>query len=197
MIRIGITGGIGSGKSVVSELFRLSGIPVFIADDESKQLLDSSMTIRESLTSLFGRDIYFDGFLDRRLLASKIFGNEELLKKVNGIVHPVVRQKFFDWVDCQKQVSEYCGIESAILYEAHFENTVDCVLMVYAPIELRIKRTVVRDKTSSESVARRIVSQMSDEEKRARADYVIMNDDVHSLISQTNNFLSFLHSFNP
>lgn len=197
MIRIGITGGIGSGKSVVSELLRLSGIPIFIADDESKQLLDSSMTIRESLTSLFGRDIYFDGFLDRRLLASKIFGNEELLKKVNGIVHPVVRQKFFDWVDCQKQVSEYCGIESAILYEAHFENTVDCVLMVYAPIELRIKRTVVRDKTSSESVVRRIVSQMSDEEKRDRADYVIMNDDVHSLISQTNNFLSFLHSFNP
>lgn len=195
MIKIGITGGIGSGKSVISELLRLFGIPVFIADDESKQLLDSSMAIRESLTSLFGKDIYFDGFLDRRLLASKIFGNEELLKKVNGIVHPVVRQKFFDWIECEKQVSDYCGIESAILYESHFENTVDCVLMVYAPLELRIRRTVARDKTSSEAVVRRISSQMSDEDKRARADYVILNDDVHSLIAQTNNFLTFLHSF--
>ena len=143
MIRIGITGGIGSGKSVVASLLSVYNIPVYIADDESKKLTDTSELIKGKLVSLFGNDIYNNNGLDRKLLAKHIFGNKEMLTKVNSIIHPEVNKHFNCWAESQK--TKACVIESAILFESGFDKTVDVKLMVYAPKDIRIQRAIMRD----------------------------------------------------
>lgn len=130
MIKIGITGGIGSGKSVVASLLALSGVPVYIADEESKWLTNNSPVIREKLTALFGPEIYTNEGLNKKLLASHIFNNPEQLQQVNQIIHPEVNRHFSAWVE--RQTSPLCAIESAILFESGFYKVVDISLMVYA-----------------------------------------------------------------
>ena len=156
MIKIGITGGIGSGKSVVASLLALSGVPVYIADEESKWLTNNSPVIREKLTALFGPEIYTNEGLNKKLLASHIFNNPEQLQQVNQIIHPEVNRHFSAWVE--RQTSPLCAIESAILFESGFYKVVDISLMVYAPRELRIERalgTQPREKKSNaESTAK-------------------------------------------
>ena len=176
MIKIGITGGIGSGKSVVASLLALSGVPVYIADEESKWLTNNSPVIREKLTALFGPEIY----------------NPEQLQQVNQIIHPEVNRHFSAWVE--RQTSPLCAIESAILFESGFYKVVDISLMVYAPRELRIERALGRDSASREEIERRINSQMSDEEKKDRSDYVIYNDNRQALIPQVGKLLCWLQS---
>ncbi|SEG05091.1 dephospho-CoA kinase [Parabacteroides chinchillae] len=195
MIRIGITGGIGSGKSVVATILQLTGIPVYIADKESKQLTDSSPVIRKQLIELLGKDIYTEQGLNKKLLASYIFNNPECLKQVNAIIHPEVNSHFQNWV--RNQHSNICAIESAILFESGFNKTVDVNLMVYAPIEIRIARVLARDNVSREEIIRRISNQMSDEQKKELSDYVIYNDDIHTLLPQANQFLNYLTSRQP
>ena len=133
MIKIGITGGIGSGKSVVASLLALSGIPVYIADEESKWLTNNSPVIREKLTALFGPEIYTNEGLNKKLLASHIFNNPEQLQQVNQIIHPEVNRHFSAWVE--RQTSPLCAIESAILFESGFYKVVDISLMVSASKE--------------------------------------------------------------
>ncbi len=191
MIKIGITGGIGSGKSVVASLFALSSIPVYIADEESKWLTNNSPIIRGKLTALFGPEIYTSEGLDKKLLASYIFNDPERLRQVNQIIHPEVNRHFS--ACAEKQTSPLCAIESAILFESGFNKIVDISLMVYAPKELRIERASIRDSVSREEIGRRINSQMSDEEKRDRSDYVIYNDNKQALIPQVVNFIKNLH----
>lgn len=188
MIKLGITGGIGSGKSVVARLLELRGVPVYIADAESKRLVDSSPEIRERLITLFGEALYAAGTLDRRMLASLIFGDAERLARVNAIIHPAVRRHFEAWA--RRQKVPLCAIESAILFESGFDRTVDASLMVYAPRALRIQRASTRDAAPLAEIERRIDSQMPDEEKRRRADYVILNDDCHALIPQVERLLA-------
>ncbi|MDL2208110.1 dephospho-CoA kinase [Parabacteroides sp. OttesenSCG-928-O15] len=183
MKTIGITGGIGSGKTVVATLLGVMGIPVYIADEESKKLTDSSPVIREQLTALFGSDLYTPKGLDRPLLASHIFGHPERLEKVNAIIHPEVNRHFLQWV--KQQESDLAAIESAILFESGFDRIVDVSLMVYAPQALRIQRACQRNRISRKEVERRIQSQLSDEIKKERADYVIYNDDIRAIIPQT------------
>ncbi|MDL2245426.1 dephospho-CoA kinase [Parabacteroides sp. OttesenSCG-928-J18] len=183
MKTIGITGGIGSGKTVIATLLGVMGIPVYIADDESKKLTDSSPIIREQLTTLFGSDLYTSKGLDRPLLASHIFGHPERLEKVNAIIHPEVNRHFLQWV--KQQESDLAAIESAILFESGFDRIVDVSLMVYAPRALRIQRASKRGTASREEVERRIQSQLSDEIKKERANYVIYNDDIRAIIPQT------------
>lgn len=195
MIKIGITGGIGSGKSTVASLLELQGIPVYVADKESKKLTTSLPAIREGLTALFGTEIYTDEGLNKRLLASLIFGNPEYLKQVNGIIHPEVKRHFCEWA--AKQPVEICAIESAILFESGFDSITDKSLMVYAPLPLRIERTVLRDEAAKEEVAKRIGNQLSDEIKRDRSDYVILNDDRHALLPQVEKFLDWLEHPRP
>lgn len=190
MSKIGITGGIGSGKSVVATLLGLSGVPVYIADEESKRLTETSPVIREKLLSLFGPDVYAGDKLDKRLLASYIFTDPEVLKQVNAIIHPEVTRHFLDWVS--KQTSPLCAIESAILFESGLDKIVDVRLMVYAPLETRIKRASNRDAVSREEIIRRIRHQMSDEEKRDRSDFVIQNDDKQALIPQVRRLIGEL-----
>lgn len=194
MIKIGITGGIGSGKSVVASLLNLHGIPVYVADTESKLLTDTSPVIKEKLTALLGDDLYTEKGLNRKLLASHIFGNPEYLRQVNAIIHPEVDRHFTAWAQSQKNT--ICAIESAILFESGFNKLVDKSLMVYAPLPLRIERAVARDNACQEEIIRRIDSQLPDETKRDRSDYVIFNDDKQALLPQVERFLiSIQNSF--
>lgn len=190
MIKIGITGGIGSGKSIVATLLGLSGVPVYIADEESKRLTDNSPVIKEQLISLFGGDLYAGGKLDKRLLASHIFNNPGALKQVNAIIHPEVNRHFHEWV--ARQDTPLCAIESAILFESGFDKVVDIRLMVYAPLELRIERASRRDTVAREEIERRIQNQLPDEEKKDRSDFVVYNDGKQALIPQVGRIIGEL-----
>ena len=187
MIRIGITGGIGSGKSVVSQVLSLYQIPVYIADDESKKLTNTSPIIREKLINLLGPEVYTENGLNKPFLAASIFNNKTLLQKVNQIIHPEVNRHFDEW--CKRQNTKCCAIESAILFESGFNNSVDLTLMVYAPVDIRIERALLRDQTTKEALQKRINSQISDEQKKVWANYTIINDGKQALLPQIEKFL--------
>lgn len=182
-IKIGITGGIGSGKSVVSKLFQLMGVPVYIADVESKRLTETDPDIRAALISLLGDEVYQDGKLNRPLLASYIFGNKDNLTMVNGIIHPRIKDDFRRWVQSHSSYP-IVGIEAAILIEAGFTEDVDQVVLVYAPQEIRLRRAVNRDACAAEQIQQRMRNQMPDEDKMAFAHHIIYNDDKQALIPQ-------------
>lgn len=192
MIKIGITGGIGSGKSVVASLLELTGTPIYIADTESKQLTDTSPIIRQKLIALFGSNLYTPMGLDRQKLATYIFNNPENLKQVNAIIHPEVNRHFSKWTSRQKTAC--CAIESAILFESGFNHIVDITLMVYAPTEVRIQRALERDTASREEIVRRINNQMPDEDKKEQCDYVIINDGRRAIIPQVYDFQSYIRN---
>lgn len=190
-IRIGLTGGIGSGKSVVSRLLEVMGIPVYISDIEARRLMVSDEGIRRKLTLLLGEEVYIGGNLNKPLLASYLFGSAEHAAPVNAIVHPRVKDDFRLWCSARSE-RPWVGMESAILLEAGFREEVDKVVMVYAPLDVRIQRIVSRDASSRELIEQRIRHQMDDEEKRKMADYVIVNDGNSPLISQVLTLISSL-----
>ena len=190
MIKLGITGGIGSGKSVVASLFQLLGVPVYIADEESKRLTNQSMTIRRQLIAHYGEAIYTAEGLNKPLLAAKIFQDPAQRRIVNGIIHPEVKHHFEAWA--AQQETPLCAIESAILFESGFDQVVDTHLMVYAPKALRIERATTRDAASREAIQQRIESQMADEEKRELADHLIYNDNQQPLIPQVTALIARL-----
>ena len=183
MLKIGITGGIGSGKSTICELFRLHGIPVFDADTEAKKLNDSSPIIRHRLTQLFGADLYENNRLNRQKLASIIFSCPDNLQKVNDIIHPELAFRFLKWTDKQKNVP-FVVIDAPVLFEAGFNQYVDKTITVYADEKIRIKRIEKRDGATPAQILARMKSQLSEEEKIQRADAVIVNDNRESLIAQ-------------
>lgn len=191
MIKIAVTGGIGSGKSYISHLLENMHIPVYNADNEAKRLTVSDAGIRGELIALLGEEVYKDGLLNKPLLASYLFSNPAHVLQINSIIHPRVRKDFTVWVERQEKC-EIVGMESAILYEAGFQDTVDAVIMVYAPVELRIQRAMYRDGASEEQVRARIAAQMDDEEKRRRADFTVVNDGVQLLIPQLNRIVEQL-----
>ncbi|KAA6322952.1 Dephospho-CoA kinase [termite gut metagenome] len=182
-IKIGITGGIGSGKSVVSRLFELMGIPVYISDKESKRLTVFDPCIREKLMTVFGEEIYRNGELNKPLLASYLFENPDKTKTINNIIHPRVREDFQRWA-AEHSCYPALAIESAVLIESGFTQEVDVILQVYAPEELRLERVMKRNSFSRELIVKRMRSQMCDEEKMKLADYIIINDDETPLIPQ-------------
>lgn len=183
-IKIGLTGGIGSGKSVVSHLLKTMGIPVYIADDESKRITSTDAFIKQQLINLLGDEVYINGVLNKNLLAAYIFSDAEHAKIVNEIIHPRVKEDFVKWV-AKNTKHPVVAIESAILIEAGFTDEVDIVAMVYAPMDLRLQRLALRDFSSSkEQILKRIQSQMDDEKKKALADFVIVNDEQIPVIPQ-------------
>jgi len=188
MILIGLTGGIGSGKSIISRLLGVMGIPVYIADTESKRLTETSPVIKKKLTEKFGIDLYAEGKLNKALLASLIFGNDDNRHYVNSVIHPEVKNDFDRWKAQQSQ-STILAIETAILFESGFSNSVDVSVMVTAPEDLRIRRVELRDGWSRESIVSRIQSQLPEEEKIRLSDYVIYNDDKQALIPQIEKLL--------
>lgn len=190
-IKIGITGGIGSGKSVVSKLLQLMGVPVYIADVESKRLTETDPDIRAALISLLGDEVYQDGKLNRPLLASYIFGNKDNLTMVNGIIHPRIKDDFRRWAQSHSSYP-IVGIEAAILIEAGFTEDVDQVVLVYAPQEIRLRRAVSRDACAVEQIQQRMRNQMPDEDKMAFAHHIIYNDDKQALIPQLGSLIKTL-----
>ena len=188
MKKIGITGGIGSGKSVVCELFRLHGIPVFDADIEAKKLNDTLPTIREKLTQLFGNDLYENNRLNRQKLASLIFSDTSALQKVNAIIHPEVAACFKQWAEKQ-QNAPFVVIETAILFESGFDRLVDKTVTVSAPLDVRIERIIKRDGATRAQIEARMSQQMPEEKKVRLSDFVVVNDGYVSLIEQTHSIL--------
>ena len=195
-IKIGITGGIGSGKSVVAHLMQLAGMKTYDTDSQAKRIMNTDREIRRKLTDLVGTDLYKKGYLDTPQLAGYMFGHPERIEKVNAIVHPKVREDFKRWSESFAP-TDIVGIESAILLEAGFRKEVDRLLMVYAPIETRISRAMQRDNATKEDIVKRIKAQMADEEKLLQADYVIVNDGIKPLISQVLQFMALLSENNP
>lgn len=185
MVILGITGGIGSGKSTVSEILMLYGIPVYIADKESKRLTSTSPSIKRKLISLFGGDLYKEGELDTKLLSSIIFNDKQKLEAVNTIIHPEVKKDLLKWIKNKSLKHKIVATESAIMFESGFYKLANKMLTVSAPLETRIERVIKRDNTTREKVLGRIQSQISDKERMELSDYVITADDRHSLIEQT------------
>lgn len=181
MLKIGITGGIGSGKSTICHFFRLLGVPVFEADPEAKKIMNQSPVIRSKLRMLFGNDIYLaNQTIDRKKLAGLIFNSPPLLEEVNSIVHPEVRKHFFDW--CDKQNSPYIVHEAAILFESGFYRMMDQTILVTAPLEERIRRVLARENTTEEDIRNRISKQWPDEEKMKLATYILKNNNEELLL---------------
>ncbi len=183
---VGLTGGIGSGKTTISRVFASLGVPVYNADGRGKWLSDNNRVIVNGLKTLFGDDIYGDGKLDRPRLASIIFNDKELLQKVNSIIHPVVYEDFTAWAHQHSQYP-YVIKEAAILIENGGYKSVDKLVLVVAPEDVRIARVMRRDRMGEEQVRDRIKNQMSDKEKLQFADFVVYCDDNHLVISQVLN----------
>ena len=193
VIKIGITGGIGSGKSFFSSRLKEYGIPVFDSDSEAKKLMLVSPFIVSSLKSLLGDNVYIDGKLNKSLIADYIFSSPTNAHKINSIVHPCVKKEFLSWVNEHFNSGDrIVAIESAILLESGFDDIVDKVVTVHAPLELRIYRVMKRDHTSREKVLERINSQMRDDERNQRADFVIENDGFTPLDEQIERLFSIL-----
>ena len=179
---IGLTGGIGSGKTTVAQMFKDLGVPVYIADIEARRLTNSSKVIRRKLINLFGNSCYKDGVLNRDYVANKVFNDPDLLDKVNGIVHPKVATHFKRWL--KKQQGAYCIQEAAILFENDGYKQCDLTILVVSPKEERIRRVIARDHISENTVMARIKNQWSDEKKSKFADIIIENIELISTRDQ-------------
>lgn len=188
MIKLGVTGGIGSGKSVVCDVLRLHDIPVYDADLEAKNLNDTSPVIRKKLTESFGQDLYRNNKLDREKLAHLIFNNEENLRTANSIIHPELAKHFMEWAE-QRKHHPVIALDAAVLFEAGFQSVLDKTIIVLAPLEVRIERAVKRGNLTKEQITARANSQMSDKEKAELADFIIQNDGQHSLLEQVDKIL--------
>lgn len=191
MISIAITGGIGSGKSYISNLLQEYDIPIYNTDDEAKRLMLSDEGIRHDLVALLGEEVYVEGTLNKSLLASYLFADAENAARINGIVHPRVKMDFSRWLERHSD-KEIVGMECAILFEAGFDDAVDAVVMVYAPESLRIERAMKRDHATEAQIKARMAAQMNDEEKCKRADYIIYTDGSIPLDSQLSTLITQL-----
>lgn len=181
--KVGITGGIGSGKTTVCNIFKTLNIPVYHADAEARHLTDNHPEIIKRVGKLFGNDIYKHGLLDRKKVASLVFSNKEILQQLNAIIHPIVAAHFTAWLSKQENCP-YIIKEAAILFESGANKQVDKVITVTAPQHIRIKRVMLRDKLSEEEVLNRISNQMPQEEKVKRSDYIIQCNDINLVIPQ-------------
>ena len=183
---IGLTGGIGSGKSTVAGLFRTLGIPVYESDQRAKDLMQTNHQVRNEIIALFGPEAYnAEMILNRAWIASKAFTNPTLLKQLNDIVHPAVFQDLIDWTGEETQRNApYLIQESALLFEEQLAKRFSAIILVVAPEEIRIERVMKRDGVTKEDVQKRINNQLPDIKKIPGSDYVIYNDGVRSLIEQ-------------
>ncbi len=173
---IGLTGGIGSGKSTVAKMFEALGVPVYNSDTEAKLLMVSSKKIKNAIIALFGEEAYQDGHLNRDLIAEKVFTNKNLLTQLNAIVHPAVKEHFQSWV--KKQDHPYVVQEAAIIFENGIQDRYDATVLVTAPKDMRIKRVVSRDNVKEQDVLSRMDNQWAEADKMVLATYVIHNIDL-------------------
>lgn len=182
MVIVGLTGGIGSGKTTIGKCFASYGIPVYIADIEAKALMNRSKVIKKKLITLFGASAYKDGQLNTSYLASKIFTDKTLLSQMNAIVHPKVATHFKRWL--KKQDAPYIVKEVAIIFENNLENQYNYIITVVADEELRIARVIKRDAATRKKVTSIIKNQLPDEQKIEKSDFVIVNNDLDVAIKE-------------
>lgn len=190
---IGLTGGIGSGKSTIAKLFSELGVPIYVADTQAKKIMDYPSTIQE-VQSIFRENVLDENQkLDRKKIASIVFNNPEKLKALNSIIHPKVAEDFSQWLN-QHNHHTYVIKEVAIIFETHSEDQYDKIILVTAPEETRIERVMQRDAISREQVEERIKNQLSDEEKIKKSDFIIMNIDLKSSENEVKKLHKVLNS---
>lgn len=183
MLRIGITGGMGSGKTTVCHIFETLGVPVYYADGRGKFLLQNDDAVKQKVRSVFGNNIYGEkGEFDRAAMAAMVFKDTEKLHALEAIVHPAVQLDFEEWARAQK--GKYIIKEAALLFESGSYKALDKIIMVFAPLEIRVKRITERDRSTRESVMERIEKQWPDDKKKELADYTIINDEVTPILPQ-------------
>ena len=187
---IGLTGGIGSGKSTVARFIESKGIPVYIADDEARKLTDS-IEVKDAIVATFGRKILTNGIIDRQILSEIVFNNAENLEKLNSIIHPAVRENFTNWLNLHSNY-DYIVKEAAILFESGSYKYCDIIVSVEAPQEVRIQRVIKRDGASREEVEARMRNQWTDEMRAEKSDFVILNLDIEDMKLQVEKFLKKL-----
>lgn len=184
MLKIGITGGIGSGKTTICKIFEMYDIPIYYADDRAKRLMTSSKIVKSKIKSLIGSEAYYrNGRLNRKYISSKVFNDNELLKSLNAIVHPAVGRDFDQWCEDQKH-KPYVLKEAALLIESKSYLTLDKLILVVANEDIRIDRVMVRDGVSKAQVMSRIQNQMAEQKKSQYADFFIDNSGESSIIRQ-------------
>lgn len=188
MLKIGITGGIGSGKSIVCKLFEMLGVSVFYADDEAKKLYTTNETLKVKLIELFGKETYPNGIFNKEYLKNFIFQNSKKRIQLNELVHPLVLEQSEIWIE-KHQNEPYILKEAALLIESKSYQHLDEIIFVEAPISKRIERVMKRDSLHQQEVKERMAAQLPDEEKKKYAQHIILNDEKHSLIEQ----VLFLH----
>ena len=187
MIKIGLTGGIGVGKTYVAKIFQKLGIPVFNSDKHAKLCLMNDLNLKKNIENQFGKDIYFNGVLQRKRLAEIVFNDTDALTKLNILVHPVVKKSFRLW--CQKQKTNLIIKEAAILFESNSEKDLDFVICVSAPYDERIRRLKERDRCSENDIKQRMSQQMDEDEKQKLSNFIITNDSKQLVLPQIINII--------
>lgn len=182
MLKIGLTGGLGSGKSTVAQIFEVLGIPVYYADAASKRLMNEDEIIKQNLQAAFGKEVYLNDVLNTKLLADIVFTDEKKLALLNSIVHPATINDANEWME--KQTAPYAIKEAALIFESDAYKSLDYVIGVRSPKELRITRAMQRDNIARENVLARIKKQMDEEKKLKLCDFIIENDEQQMLIPQ-------------
>ena len=185
MLKIGITGGIGAGKSTVAGIFKVLGVPVFDADATAKNILNTDPLLREQVSSAFGSETYKNGLLDRKYLATLVFNNPNQLAKLNALVHPASIEAANIWAKhWEEQGCPYILKEAALLFEAGTNVGLDFIIGVTAPVEMRIARVMERDHVTREEVLKRMQHQLDDSEKMKRCNFVIDNNEASLVIPE-------------
>jgi len=182
MIKVGLTGGIGSGKTTVAKIFELLGVPVYYADDAAKRIMNSDEELKSAIQKHFGEAAYKNGQLDRAFLSSRVFGDSFQLEILNALVHPATIRDATNWMN--RQQTPYTIKEAALIFESGSAQELDYVIGVWAPAELRIKRTMERNDVSYDEVAKRMDKQVDEKIKMKLCDFVIYNDEQQLLIPQ-------------
>ncbi len=182
MVRVGITGGIGSGKSTVAKVFEVLGIPVYYADDAAKRLMNKDEELKQKIKEYFGEAVYSDGMLNKKMLAGIVFNAPQKLELLNSLVHPATLKDAEKWM--QKNTTPYCIKEAALIFESGAQQNLDYVIGVTAPAPLRILRTMQRDNITREEVIARMDKQMDDTIKMKLCDFLIKNDEQEMLLPQ-------------
>lgn len=184
MYRVGLTGGIGSGKSTIAAIFQVLGIPVSYADQEAKKVMNEDLQLRAALIEKFGKETYAGGVLNRKYLAGQVFSDPAKLELLNSLVHPATIREGRKWMQELADRYPYAIREAAILFETSAAGHLDFIIGVYAPVTLRIHRTIQRDKVTREEVVQRMNNQIDEEIKMRLCDAVITNDDQHAVLPQ-------------
>lgn len=182
VLRVGLTGGIGSGKSTVAQIFEVLGIPVYYADIAAKKLMNEDAEIRSAIINIFSAQAYANNILDRKYISSIVFSDPRKLESLNSIVHPATKKDGEAWM--QQQTGAYAIHEAALIFEAKVSERLDQVIGVSSPIELRIKRATERDKVNRDEVLKRMAQQLDEDLKMSQCNFVLINDEQQLLIPQ-------------